>query len=258
MYFLCMDTTIVNLLGCHRMKIEIKLNLSVNFWGVFNRVTKIVSGSDYPTSNLFLPKIWRMKEVLIKKCDDENDYIRSMTHRMKAKFDKYWGECNLLMAIAAILDPRFKLVFIRLCFPKIYQEAEATKNIEYVQRILKEIYDVYLHEHNLNLKEQDLASKVRESSSSNRSICAVDDEEGGVEIWELFLKSVETVLQPVKLKLEMYLEEGVYIPNKSIEFNALDWWKANTLKYNVLSKVAKDILSTPITTVTSVSTFSVG
>ncbi|XP_062155266.1 zinc finger BED domain-containing protein RICESLEEPER 2-like [Alnus glutinosa] len=183
--------------------------------GVFNRVTKIVSGSDYPTSNLFLPEIWRMKEVLINKCDDGNDYIRSMAHRMKAKFDKYWGECNLLMAIAAILDPRFKL-------------------------------------------EQDLASKVQESSSSNRSVFAVHDEEGGVEIWESFLKSAETVLQPMKSELEMYLEEGVYIPNKNIEFNALDWWKANTLKYNVLSKVAKDILSTPITTVTSESTFSAG
>ncbi|XP_062144804.1 zinc finger BED domain-containing protein RICESLEEPER 2-like [Alnus glutinosa] len=57
--------------------------------GVFNQVTKIVSGSDYPTSNLFLPEIWRMKEVLTKKCDDENDYIRSMARRMKAKFDKY-------------------------------------------------------------------------------------------------------------------------------------------------------------------------
>ncbi|XP_062150442.1 zinc finger BED domain-containing protein RICESLEEPER 2-like [Alnus glutinosa] len=183
--------------------------------GVFNRVTKIVSGSDYPTSNLFLPEIWRMKEVLIKKCDDENDYIRYMARRMKAKFDKYWSECNLLMAIAAILDPRFKL-------------------------------------------EQDLASKVQENSSSSHSIYAVDDEEGGVEMWESFLKSAETVLQPVKSKLEMYLEEGVYIPNKNIEFNALDWWKANTLKYNVLSKVAKDILSTPITTVTSESTFSAG
>jgi hypothetical protein len=123
---------------------------------------------------------------------------------------------------------------------------------------LKEIYDVYLHEHNLNLKEQDLASKGQESSSSNRSICAVDVEEGGVEIWESFLKSAETVLQPVKSELEMYLEEGVYIPDKNIEFNALDWWKANTLKYNVLSKVAKDILSTPITIVTSESTFSAG
>jgi hypothetical protein len=64
------------------------------------------------------------------------------------------------------------------------------------------------------------------------------------------------MLQPVKLELEIYLKEGVYIPDKSIEFSALDGWKANTLKYRVLSKVAKDILSTPITAVISESTFS--
>jgi hypothetical protein len=45
------------------------------------------------------------------------------------------------------------MVFIQFCFPKIYQKAEATKNIEYVQRILKEIYDVYVNEHNSNLME---------------------------------------------------------------------------------------------------------
>jgi hypothetical protein len=58
--------------------------------GVFNRVTKIVSQSDYPTTNLFSLEIWRMKDVLTKKCEDPNDYIRSMAVRMKTKFDKYW------------------------------------------------------------------------------------------------------------------------------------------------------------------------
>jgi hypothetical protein len=71
-------------------------------------------------------------------------------------------------------------------------------------------------------------------------------------------KSAKMVLQPVKSELEIYFEEGAYILGKSIEFSALDWWKANTLKYHVLSIVAKDILSTPIITVTLESTFSAG
>jgi hypothetical protein len=145
---------------------------------VYKKKKSCHTRSDYPTANLFLPKIWRMKDFLIKKCDDDNDYIKSLAWLMTAKFDKYWGECNLLMSIAAILDPRFKMVFIRFCFPKIYQEVEATKNIEYVQRILYEIYDVYVNEHNSNLMKQNFAGKVQESSSSNHLICTVDDQVG--------------------------------------------------------------------------------
>ncbi|XP_062150253.1 zinc finger BED domain-containing protein RICESLEEPER 2-like [Alnus glutinosa] len=238
-----------------------KVEVACQLLGVFNRVTKIVSGSDYPTSNLFLPEVWRMKDVITKKCVDENDFIRSMAQKMKSKFDKYWGECNLLMAIAAVLDPRFKLVLIRFCFPIIYREAEATKNIELVERTLNEIYSVYVDEYNSNLVEQNLQSNAQGlgCSSHSHSITEISESvEGGMEMYESFLKSANTVHHPIKSDLETYLEEGVYLPEKGLEFNALDWWKANTLKYRILSKVAKDILSTPITTVTSESTFSAG
>jgi hypothetical protein len=33
---------------------------------VFDEVTKIVSGSNYPTANLYLPEIWRIRDVLVK------------------------------------------------------------------------------------------------------------------------------------------------------------------------------------------------
>jgi len=52
------------------------------------------------------------------------------------------------------------------------------------------------------------------------------------------------------------LEENVLIAEKGVEFNALDWWKANTLKNRILSKLVRDILLIPITTVSSESTFS--
>ena len=38
----------------------------------------------------------------------------------------------------------------------------------------------------------------------------------------------------------------------------LNWWKANTLKFKVLSQMSIDILSTPITTMTLEYTTSVG
>jgi hypothetical protein len=54
------------------------------------------------------------------------------------------------------------------------------------------------------------------------------------------------------------LEENVLIAEKGVEFNALDWWKANTLKYQILSRLARDILPISITTVSSNFTFSAG
>ena len=63
-----------------------------------------------------------------------------------------------------------------------------------------------------------------------------------------------------KSEIEMYLDEGVYKPgNEEYEdFDALNWWKDNSLKFRHLSKMARDILSIPITTVASESAFCAG
>jgi len=68
---------------------------------VFNEVTKIISGSNYPTANLFLPEVWRIRDVLGKKCRDENVYIRTMGQKMNMKFEKYRGNaiCSWLLVL---------------------------------------------------------------------------------------------------------------------------------------------------------------
>ena len=48
-------------------------------------------------------------------CDNENQYIRSMAHAMKAKHDQYWAHVdniNILLFIALVLDPRHKLDYV--------------------------------------------------------------------------------------------------------------------------------------------------
>ena len=84
---------------------------------VFNLITKIIFGSDYPIVNLFLNEVYRMKVLLDRKVNDENEFIQAMGVEIKSKFDKYWGKCNLLMAIAAILDPRCEMRVVEFFFP---------------------------------------------------------------------------------------------------------------------------------------------
>lgn len=212
-----------------------------------------MSGSDYPTTNLFLSDVWRIKEILDKKPRDENDYMKAMAVKMNIKFEKYWGECNLLMAIAAVLDPRFKMKLIQYCFPLIYPEPNATKNIEYVLSVLHELFDEYVKDHNSVVEQIEQVSARECSSSGSSNVVGIGrSSKSGKEIFESFVRTVD-LIQPMKSDLDIYLEESVFIceEGSSEEFNALEWWKATTLKYHILSKMTRDILSIPITTVAS-------
>ncbi|XP_031269939.1 zinc finger BED domain-containing protein RICESLEEPER 2-like [Pistacia vera] len=91
----------------------------------FNSATNVISGSEYPTSNLFLKEIVDIKELLDEKCSDDDDFIRAMVGKMKEKFDKYWGECNFVMAIVAVLDPRMKMRMLQFAYPQMYPAEEA-------------------------------------------------------------------------------------------------------------------------------------
>ena len=52
----------------------------------------------------------------------------------------------------------------------------------------------------------------------------------------IYVRSVDTV-QHVKSELDTYLEEGVFIcKENSNDFDVLEWWKANNLKFIILSK----------------------
>jgi hypothetical protein len=58
-------------------------------------------------------------------------------------------------------------------------------------------------------------------------------------------------------EVEMYLVDGYEDPNDD-KLDILGWWKINTSKYKILSKVAQHVLSIPISTVASELTFSTG
>ena len=77
---------------------------------VFYDATMIISGTSYPTSNLYFHEMWKIKHTLQKEAS--NPDLGLMVDAMKEKFNKYWLSPYKTLAIPVILDPRFKLKYV--------------------------------------------------------------------------------------------------------------------------------------------------
>ncbi|XP_058750244.1 zinc finger BED domain-containing protein RICESLEEPER 2-like [Vicia villosa] len=219
------------------------------FLEVFNLATVVISGSEYPTSNLYLVEVWRVKQVIDNAAEDTNSFMREMAASMKLKFDKYWGECNLLMAIASVLDPRSKFHTVNICFPLIYKAEVAQENIEKVKNSLEELYAEYV-----SLSLQESSSNEVHTSGINSSSSSTQSQSLDITGFDRIMSIVreKEAVPAVKSELQTYLDEGVYIPDgNNNSFCVLEWWRNNSLKYKILSKMAADILAVPISTVAS-------
>ncbi|XP_020553314.1 zinc finger BED domain-containing protein RICESLEEPER 1 [Sesamum indicum] len=110
-----------------------------------------------------------------------------------------------------------------------------------------------------NIEDESIGEGQR-NKPSNRDLTNVETQCGWSEYAE-YLKSVESI-QPQKSELDLYLEENCYIfekdKNDGKDFDVLEWWRVHSLKYKILSIMARDILAIPITTVASEATFSAG
>ncbi|KAL7600189.1 zinc finger BED domain-containing protein RICESLEEPER 2-like [Lactuca sativa] len=243
-------------ISCPTNEDWIKVEKVCEILEVFYSATNIISGSEYPTSNLFLNEVYRIKVLLDKKLQDPNEYyfVHDMVRCMKQKFDKYWGECNLMMLIGAILDPRCKMRVIEFCFPRIYPEQEACENIDKVKKALYELYGEYVDEYCSSGGEGNCETVVGLSGNNVN----IQPSSSGWSEFAQFVRTVENI-QPQKSDLDNYLEEGCYICDAGpTPFDALQWWRSNSLKYRILSRMARDILAIPITIVASEATFSAG
>ncbi|XP_022020029.1 zinc finger BED domain-containing protein RICESLEEPER 2-like [Helianthus annuus] len=140
---------------------------------VFLDATDLFSGTLYPTANLFLVEIFKVKREITNVVKLNDNFLKNMGRPMFDKFEKYWGEIGVLMPIASLLDPRFKKGSISWTFKKLYPEKEVNGWVEDVINKLKPLFEKYS---NVYQVARAADSNLNGTSSEGPSIRAGDDD----------------------------------------------------------------------------------
>ncbi|KAK3212410.1 hypothetical protein Dsin_017116 [Dipteronia sinensis] len=66
-----------------------------------------------------------------------------MASNMISKFDQYWKDVHGVMAMASLLDPRFKLKLLEYFYPLIYGDDRALEEVAIVRKLCEDIFKDY-------------------------------------------------------------------------------------------------------------------
>ncbi|KAL4183422.1 hypothetical protein AMTRI_Chr11g98170 [Amborella trichopoda] len=214
---------------------------------VFYDVLRAFSEVTHPTANLYFHELWKIHMHLNHTVTSPDIVIIPVIRNLQDKFDKYWREYSLVLAIAVSMDPRFKMKFVEFSFSKVY----GTNAFMYTRVVIEAIRDLYSQYARNIPGPVPLATYNGDQSSSNNSFQIND----GLQDFDQFLSELSGS-QQTKSELDQYLEEPLFPRNQ--EFDILRWWKMSAPKYPVLSEMARDILAIRVTTVDSESMFNTG
>ncbi|KAK2992142.1 hypothetical protein RJ640_017064 [Escallonia rubra] len=96
-----------------------------------------------PTTNTFFHEAWKIQLELARAATSEDPFISNLTKPMQESFDKYWKNCCLILAIAVVMDPRFKMKLVEFSFTKIYGD-EAASYTRIVDEGIHELFSEYI------------------------------------------------------------------------------------------------------------------
>jgi Domain of unknown function (DUF4413) len=113
-----------------------------NFLEAFLDATKTFSVVRRPSSHTYVKKVWGIRGLLLDDDLKDNAILQELAQKMQTKFSKYWETPNLILTIATLFDPRYKLIFVRYCFQDAYGDEYEAK-LDNVRTWLTKYYEEY-------------------------------------------------------------------------------------------------------------------
>jgi hypothetical protein len=195
-----------------------------------------------------------------------DEHIRPVVQPMIDKYNKYWKTIPPLYCIAFILDPRAKMKGFNKVLRKLQliTDADYSNKVVETRSLLFKLYHRY----------DDLYGSVREKRAVPPSLSGKKR-----TAWDEIYDDDDDVLPPnldmsrsipatallhaassssntgSASELTSYLDCDT-VSQLDDDFNILNWWHQHKLTYPVLSTLAKDVFSVPVSTISSEATFS--
>ncbi|KAK9924067.1 hypothetical protein M0R45_032455 [Rubus argutus] len=191
-----------------------------------------------PTANLYFHELCGVYLQLNEWCKNPDDYISPLAFKMRSKFEEYWQRCSLGLAVAAVLDPQFKMKLVEYCYAQIFGSG-APGRISDVSECAKQLYD----EHSISLASLDQGLTWQVGGSS-RLPSSGRDSRDRLTGFDTYLQET-TQNEGSKSDLDKYLEEPLF-PRNAPGFNVLNWWRVHTPRYPILSMMARNVLGMPM------------
>ncbi|KAM0883284.1 hypothetical protein ACQ4PT_031710 [Festuca glaucescens] len=220
----------------------------------FYDLTNKVSGTKYVTSNTFFEEIAAINYLLGEWSDhvicDDDEIFKSMAMKMEDKYDKYWGDpvkMNKYIFIASILDPRTKEShFFKDLLQDTYGSTKGNTILTATHKEFVSLFGEYKKLYGAPSSELTSQSETNQNAPESSLMRERYNKRMRLNSGDGNANS--------RSELDKYLAEDV--EEQSPDFDILSWWKCNSARFPVLSKLARDILAIPISTVASESAFS--
>ncbi|KAF7146197.1 hypothetical protein RHSIM_Rhsim04G0129200 [Rhododendron simsii] len=221
----------------------------MKFLKVFYVATVACSAVHYPISCIVLNHLYNIS-LNFRNHREQPNFVNACID-MEGKFRKYYEEMPPIFMLAAVMDLRIKLKGVSLLLKEIGTNLGITNlpSSAFVRDLLTTMYAKYVSEFGSNVSCT--AAPLTSCTSSN---------EANDASWSLLDSSLEIGSSTVTARVELskYLELESINATDRLSFDILAWWEKNEEKYPVLSIMARDLLTPPVSSVASESAFSAG
>ena len=214
-----------------------EIRLFCDFLKPFFDFTVEMSGSEYPTLGMLLLFLDYLLDHLNAIIQDKKSqiptWIKDIAKVMKQKFDTLSNNLdNTASYLTLLLDPRYKTQIVPNNF-----------DIEVAKHSLLTEFTSYQH----------LVDKEKEVNDKETNIAIVGEKRKLSGIME---QIVQKKKKHNNSQSRNEVNEYLAIPVESLSVNPCEWWKHHRTQYPILSKIARDYICIPATSVPSEQAFS--